>query len=172
MCLWQKSELVEHQWHTCDQFETHNLILFNPTRIMQLIRNFLARFLASDCRAIIALDASCLDERVCVQEDQPILHTTTTGSSTTYQLAKSHWYVVHVPYTLRAQYHLLSIMVPLPRVRITTLTLAYHAQLRLDEKAMTPSDYQCMPSLKDHLRLFYAGREMPYAQGLYALAQE
>ena len=59
--IWDKdSVLIDHVWHVCDNFEIYNLVIYNPTRVIGLIRDFLARYALKDCQAIIALDAPVL----------------------------------------------------------------------------------------------------------------
>lgn len=169
--IWGKNhELVEHTWHVCDQLEIHNLVIFNPTRVIKLIRDFLARSVLHDCRTIIALDAPCLDEHLMnmpeVTEQQGYI-------SSVHQLSQNCWYKVNIPYALRAQYHLLALMVPFQLVRITTVTLAYYSLLSLERKVIPEPAYSSLESLKDTLYSGYTQSTIPaYAHGLYALAHE
>jgi hypothetical protein len=173
--FWPESDAVfDYRWHTCEHFETYNLTLFNPTRVAGLIRQFLSEHTVRSCRAVIALEGSCLHEMLLNKQEMSVDPQQGEAIST-HQLNGDYWYSVTLSYALRAQYHLLSLAVPLNLVSITTVTMAYWAKWSLGQRCLPESAYQSLAALKESLAssdTTCIQQDRPvYAQGLYVLAQ-
>jgi hypothetical protein len=163
--------------YTCYPFsshEIHELIIFNPTAIATVLRTFISAHNLSSARTIIALNQQALKEYTSEESANEQLQAPKSCGWSSYRITEKSSYYAYLPFSLRAQYHLLSLSARLNLACITTATAAYCAMLNYDKKELSSSAYTSLSSFKEALSSLYPSNnlEPPYTRGLFLMVKQ
>jgi hypothetical protein len=167
LIAWKRSDqgycITDYLNYPFEDYEIHDLVIFNLSKISSLIRNFNK---IEHVPVIIALDADLLSESL--TPDKPIVSSDHKLRCETYKLDNDHWYTACLPYHVRAHYHFLAALVPFTIIQITTLTLACYST-SLAKNLANKRSYTTLALLRQEIVL--CGDYRSYAPGLCYLAQ-